>query len=509
MSAAEMTEGRTADGTEGISQPEQAQAASSRSSTDSKEKDSPLEQIIKLVMERAELFHTPDREAFLSFRISGHRETIRIADAHELLAHTYFIHTSMVPSQATIGQAVMVLSGRAKFVGPQFQVFTRIGQDGDLIYVDLGNESWEAIEISSEGWRIVSDVPVRFRRTVGMEALPRPEQHGSVEQIRSLLNVGGDDQWVLIISWLIAAFRPSGPYPVLVLEGPHGSAKSTLSRALRQLIDPNTATSRSEPANARDLMIAARNAWCQTFDNFSRMPPWLSDALCRLSTGGSFSIRKNYSDDAEMLFTATRPVLMNGIDANIQRGDLLDRAIMISLPSIPATSRLTEAEVWRRFEGVRAAVLGHILSAVSCALRRLPEIRLAELPRMADFVTWVTAAEPALGWAEGKMLAAYNRNRSTSSELALEASTLVPVLETLVDQAPWAGTATELSRKLTELIPDCGVDTRDWPRSPRELSACLRRLAPNLRDAGIEVQFGQTPGNRSKKTISISRLRAE
>jgi hypothetical protein len=502
-----MDDGRAPEGAENASRPEHAQPAHSTEPTDSKEKDSPLEHVITLVRERAELFHTPDREAFLSFRIGGHRETLRITDARERLAQFYFTHTGRVPSDATIGQAVMVLAGLARFEGPQFPVFTRVGQLGDRIYVDLGSESWEGIEISSEGWRIISDPPVRFRRTTGMQPLPRPEQNGSVEQIRSLLNAGSDEQWVLMVSWIVAAFRPSGPYPILVLEGPHGSAKSTVSRALRQLIDPNTAPSRSEPASARDLMIAATNSWCQTFDNFSRMPPWLSDAFCRLSTGGGFSTRKNYSDDAEALFTAIRPVLINGIDVNIQRGDFLDRAIMLSLPAIPASARLTEAEFWHRFEEVRAGVLGHLLSAVSCALRRLAEIRLPELPRMADFATWVTAAEPALGRADGTMVAAYTSNRRTSSELALEASPLMPVLEMLLNHGSWTSTHTELHDKLLELVSFAPVSTRGWPSSPRDLSACLRRLAPNLRDAGIEVRFGQTPGSRSRKTVSISRLR--
>lgn len=504
-----MIEEETADGTDDARQTRHAQPAHSTMSRDSKEEGSPLEQVIKLVRKRAQLFHTPDGEAFLSFRLAGHRETFRIADARDRLAHFYFTHTGMVPSEATIGQAGMVLIGLAKFEGPESPVFTRVGRLEDRIYLDLGNDSWEAIEISSQGWQIISDVPICFRRAAGMQALPRPERNGNIEPLRSLLNLGSDDQWVLFISWLIAAFRPSGPYPILVLEGPHGSAKSTISKALRQLIDPNTAPSRSEPSSTRDLMIAACNGWCQSFDNFSRMPSWLSDSLCRLSTGGGFSTRRNYSDDGEKLFTATRPVLINGIDVNIQRGDLLGRAIVLSLPSISPANRLTESEFWRIFEEVRPQALGHLLAVVSCAVRRLREITLPELPRMADYVTWVTAAEPALGWADGTLLAAYTRNRRASSELALEASPLVPVLTSLVVQGPWIGTATELHVKLLDLVSLVPMNMKDWPGNPRELSACLRRLAPNLREAGIEACFSQSTGSCSRKLISLSRLHAD
>ena len=38
-------------------------------------------------------------------------------------------------------------------------------------------------------------------------------------------------------------------------------------------------------------MIAANNGWVVALDNISYLPPWLSDALCRLSTGGGFATR--------------------------------------------------------------------------------------------------------------------------------------------------------------------------------------------------------------------------
>src|SRR5262249_27005841 len=87
--------------------------------------------------------------------------------------------------------------------------------------------------------------------------------------------------------------------------------------------------------DVRDVMIAAANGWCLPFDNVSHLTGWLSDAICRLSTGGGFSTRELYSDDQEKLFEATRPVIINGIDGLVVRGDLADRAITLFLPTIP------------------------------------------------------------------------------------------------------------------------------------------------------------------------------
>jgi hypothetical protein len=70
---------------------------------------------------------------------------------------------------------------------------------------------------------------------------------------------------------------------------------------------------RSLSREERELMIAASNGYLLAFDNLSGLPNWLSDALCRLATGGSFAVRQLYTDDEEMLFEAARPIVARRI----------------------------------------------------------------------------------------------------------------------------------------------------------------------------------------------------
>src|SRR5262245_28650755 len=154
-------------------------------------------------------------------------------------------------------------------------------------------------------------------------------------------------------------------------------------------------------------MIAANNGWVIALENLSGLPANLSDAVCALATGGGFAARQMYSDDEERIFDAMRPVVLNGIDDVPSRSDLIDRSILLTLPVIDDGSRRTEAHLWAEFERVRPRVLGALLTAASAALRNLPHVQLLELPRMADFALWVTAAEPALPWPAGAMLDAY------------------------------------------------------------------------------------------------------
>src|SRR5262249_52876504 len=159
------------------------------------------------------------------------------------------------------------------------------------IYLDLGDATWRVVEVDADGWRMRDRAPVKFRRGHGMRALPQPVFGGSVGELRSLVNVRDDRAWALIVGWLLMALSPRGPYPVLVLAGEHGSAKTWTATRLRDLVDPNEAPNRAEPREPRDLMIAARNGWVLAFDNLSGLPPWLSDGLCRLATGSGFATR--------------------------------------------------------------------------------------------------------------------------------------------------------------------------------------------------------------------------
>ena len=147
------------------------------------------------------------------------------------------------------------------------------------------------------------------------------------------------------------------------------------------------------------------------------MPVWLSDALCRLTTGGGFATRELYTDREEAIFEAQRPGILNSITELAVRGDVLDRSIILYLPQISSSARRRESEIWEDFAVAKPMILGGLLDAVSCAIVNQGEIAFPELPRMADFAAWATAAAPALGLKKGTFIAAYALNRQASNDL--------------------------------------------------------------------------------------------
>jgi len=474
-----------------------------------------------------------------------HREThpLRSRAARNWIARRYHEAHGAVPTSQNLHEALNVLEGRAVHESTQLDVHLRLAEHAGAIYIDLGDEAWRAVEIDAAGWRVIADPPIRFRRPPQLLALPEPQDTSTAEaaecrrgdniaednlvqpqrssafsavnstpcdwpiRLRSFLNIS-DDHWPLVLGWLVAALRPRGPYPVLCLHGEQGSAKSTAALLLRSLVDPNAAPLRGEPKEVRDLMIAATHAHVLCFDNLSRLPDWLSNALCRLSTGGGFSTRTLYENDVETIFSASRPSILVGIDELATRGDLIDRAVLVTLSPIDAARRRPEEDLLAEFDVARPAIFAGLCTALSTALANVSTTKLDRLPRMADFARWATAAEPALGLEPGEFLQAYERNRATAHELALEGHPLVAALEELLevrDDGYFETSATGFLDALKQLTNPRHRRDAAWPKSPRALSSALRRLAPALRTMGVDVRFQRHWDHGRSRVISIRR----
>ena len=211
------------------------------------------------------------------------------------MARRYHEKQGKTPNAQALVDATNVLAGKALFDSPEVTVHLRMAEQDGVIYLDLCNERWEVVVVDRDGWRHgagAGEISTYEGDVAPADSGCRRRPTGPA----GFINVPGADAWdaptwILVVAWLIAAFRPRGPYPVLVTIGGQGRAKSTLQRMLRALLDPNKAAIRTLPRDGRDLMIAATNSWCAAFDNVSHLQDWQSDALCRLSTGGGFATR--------------------------------------------------------------------------------------------------------------------------------------------------------------------------------------------------------------------------
>jgi hypothetical protein len=471
---------------------------------------SEAQRIVELALPHIELFQNSDEgnEAFASIRCP-HQETWPVGSRQFRLWLTRMVYRAKgkVPRANGISEAISALEAVATFDGKSHSVATRVGHLNDATSVDLGSPSWRVVEITRSGWRVMeaSGAPVRFRRTTSMLSLPEPEAGGSLAELRKFLNVD-EDTFRLLVAWLTFAFQLSSPFPILVLQGEQGSAKSTTARVLKSLVDPSRSELRVVPKQEADLMIAAKNCWLLAYDNLSGMPAWLSNGLCVVSTGGAYTTRALYTNDEEISLRVKRPVIVNGIDDMTTRPDFADRAIMVSLPPIPPDRRREEGEFWEKFRAAQPRILGALFSTVAGGLRERPDVDLPTRPRMADFARWGVAIERTLGWPACSFLRAYQGNLAESADTALGADPVAFAIAEFITAKPsgeWESTMSELLKALDARVPDHRKG-REWPRSAQSLGSRIRRVGPLLRREGIEV----TPIGRSRtqRLFRITRI---
>jgi hypothetical protein len=452
------------------------------------------------------LFHSPDHRCFAECPVDSHCENheIRSTGFRRWFVSQFFVRHNGAPSADALQRAILTLESAAGVQGNEEPVYVRVapGSSGS-IFLDLGTRDWKAIRIEPLGWSLVDHAPVRFIRPRGLRPLPTPSRAGFLDLLWAFLNLDEHDR-PLVLAWLTASLLPTGPYPVLELTGEQGSAKSTFAKMLRSLTDPHSCMLRSEPREVRDLWIAATNSWLAAFDNLSRLPDWLSDGLCRLSTGGGFAVRSLYSNDEETFFDGQRPVLLAGIEGVASRGDLVDRCLKVALPAIPEDRRRLEAGLWEDFEQSSGLIFGAILNAISGGLTKVRTVTLDRLPRMADFAVWGEAVCQATGFRPGEFINAYTANRQSATEEILEDSPITAAVRQLVPQGhKWEGTASELLDALSLEVSEQVRKRKHWPKSPRGMGGAIRRLAPAFRVAGIEVTTGRKPAGKRDRLISI------
>jgi hypothetical protein len=468
------------------------------------EKDQDI--LIRLGLAGAAFFCSTEG-GFADVIVDRHRNTWPLSGSEfsDWLLHQFFIEKKKAPSLGAMTAAIRTLSAHAKFDGARHEVHLRAATFGGKIYLDIGDPEWHAVEIDASGWRMIQDPPVRFLRTAGMAALPLPQHGGSIEQLRSLVNLNNDG-FVLYVSCIEDALCPGRPHPVLYLAGEEGSTKSTAAKIARSLIDPNTVPLRNLPTTVRELFVGAHGSHALAFDNVSAISAAISDALCQVASGSGFGTRKLFTDTAQLLISGYRPVIINGLLNAINRSDLADRAVIIPMSRIAPEQRCSEAELWSRFESRRSQIFGALLDRMACGLRRLPHVQLQRLPRMADFALWSVATE---AFAPDVFIRAFESAAAEANEAVAESDPVViAVAAFMMKRKSWSGTAAELLRVLSnhdraEAEPSAW---KTWPREPSSFGKRLRLAMPVLRKMGVEVVIGRASDHGRTRTIMLSKI---
>ena len=404
------------------------------------------------------------------------------------LAKRYYLADGRAPSSNALADAMAVLQGFASSEEPT-ELHIRYATVDSALWIDLGDITGRAIRVDTAGWTVVDEAPLTFRRSELTGAFIEPVTGGSLDELRDFLNVD-DAAWRLVAGWLVSAFFPGIPHPILILQGEQGTGKTAAGRILGSLVDPSPAPLRTAPRDVGEWITVADGAYLVAFDNLSGLSAWLSDALCRAVTGDGLARRKLYSDGDLVVSSFRRLLLMTGIDFGALNADLIDRALFVELERIAPEDRRLDSQITRDFASAYPRILGGLLDLVSATMRELPTATLDSYPRMADHALILAALDAA---TEDVHLACYEQAAGRAMAEAADGNAVAEaVLLFMTHRESWSGTASELM----ELITPRDAPKR-WPATAHHMSGQLKRLGPVLRARGVEVEHIRTHDGRA------------
>ncbi|MBY0437377.1 MAG: hypothetical protein K2W80_04225, partial [Burkholderiales bacterium] len=392
--------------------------------TGHEDEGSVADKLIFMARARCQLLHDGLREPYAVFEAAGARQVHRVqSDSfRDYLSHAYYTEYDRAPNDQAVKVALATLRGQAQFEGDSCEAFVRIAKTDSGYWLDLCNDAWECVHVTSTGWSVVAGAGAPlFTRSPSMQPLPVPERGGTLDALWPLVNIPAADR-PLVLAWLLECVRPETPHVVLELVGEQGSAKSATQRVLRRLIDPNHADLRPAPKSVEDVWIAARNSHMVSLENLSHLPPQYQDALCVLATGGGYSARTLYTNAEETIIDLRKPIALNGISVIVTAQDLLDRCLHVDLPVIQKRELASELEA--RFKAAQPALVGALLDLFVKVLATLPAVSIPpeQRPRMADFAVLGEAVFRVLGEPPGTFLAQYGAMREDGVRRTIDAS---------------------------------------------------------------------------------------
>ncbi|MDT0378551.1 ATP-binding protein [Streptomyces sp. DSM 42041] len=484
----------------GRERPAPAGGRSAGAPSEGGKKPSPATELVALARERYALVTSEDGRPYAVAK-DGPNIALPLrgkAGLRQQLARLYTdTHDGAVPTQSALADAMTVLEGVAAADPVAVHLRVAPNPDGGIV-IDLGTADGRCVTISALGWEVADRSPVIFRRSGAMSPMPAPSLDGDgLAKLHALVNMD-DTTFRQLVAWLVAAWIPSIPHPILTFKGEQGTGKSKTAQMVVNLIDPTPAPKRSQPRDIKAWSAQAFNSWALCLDNISTIPAWLSDTLCKAVTGDGIVDRALYTDDDVVVLEFRRVLAMTTIDAGALAGDLAERLLMLDLQLIGEDRRRTEEELDQAFAAARPAVLGALCDLLASVLAVLPTVRLSTMPRMADFARVLAAVDHVQGW---DTLGSYLATSENVASDALEGDPFGAAVAALVEQAgTWQGTAAQL---LEQLTPTDGPRPQGWPKDATRAGGKVKRLAPLLRSVGIAVDDTQRSGGKHRHRLYV------
>ncbi len=463
-------------------------------------------------------------QVFAIIQNNDHCETLDLSSkkASQWARYSYFKQNKKNHGEDAYVSALHLIKAEAVYEDANAEpIFNRIAMVNNTLYYDLSTPDWKAVKITKDSVEIVSiepKIPV-FCKTQSQkeQIMPVFGQNDSMQKLAILLRIPIKDRQTFLVH-LISMFLEKFPIPIMSIIGEHGSIKSTISKAVKQIVDPSGSKtiSLSDPAN---LVLSFHNRYCICFDNVSKINQETSDILCKAVTGDGNAKRKLYTDSDEIIYSYKRKIILNGISPNLEFPDLVDRNITYITEKISEQERITEEDFLKEFNMLMPHVLGLIFQTLSKAMEVYDSVKsqMKQLPRMADFTIWGECISISLGYEPMSFTNSYKDRIESHSLDIVEAYPIISIVEEMLkDKESYEDTVQFFYNAAKVRAESNGIDIKsrhvNFPRAPNKIKEHVTRLKQNFRSIGFEVdiaQYTKRDGRhpRNRQIIYITRIK--
>jgi hypothetical protein len=384
---------------------------------------------------------------------------------------------------------------------PARPVFNRCAFVDGIIYYNLQDNDGTIIRITKDTIEEVEkdeSMPI-FIKTNRTEASiqPRPNYSNTeaLNDFVTLCRIQGDDQ-IIFKSHVIAQFLNNIPIPIDIYHGEQGSAKTSVSSAVKSIVDPEGENAMSLPDKIDDIVIMMMSREKIVFDNCENFTKDISQFLCKSVTGTTYGKRELFTTSDEFSVMLKEKISLNGIAPNINQPDLLERSIFYELKRIDKRERITDDDFKTESEKLKPCVLGCVFSTLQKAMIIYDDVKKEltgkSLPRMASFAVWGESISRSLGNEDKKFIDRYNEKLDVSS-LSLQEDypmiqPLVKYIEGISEEELKRGHEETLKILFDKVIVALGP-ARDerLPANTKSFGKELKQLAPMIRNLDYEV----------------------
>lgn len=294
--------------------------------------------------------------------------------------------------------------------------------------------------------------------------------------------------------WLFAIAFPDllPTKPILLIEGTRGSGKTLAAQRIALALHGKYMPIQVPKQEDKDFGVKILRSPLTILDDVNEPVDWLRDTLCTYATGGGWTRRALFTDDAEHVIKPDSFLtITTNNPATFRQGQVADRLLILRLERRQEKSGYLGADaLFQRIREERDDIFGEwliYLNEIVAELRRNPQptptrSRMADFAHLAHIIGRVLARPggPKGDWSPQAIEEMLDVMQDERNALVIENDPLVELIDRWLDIASNQGREVkinDLHRELTALARSAGSTTF---RSPKALAARLRETSSAL-----------------------------